>query len=138
MRGLAFGLLCLVLLIGGCGGSDSESVGGTGGGGHDAARSQGTELPKDFPQDVLIYKPSTVTTVVTTAEGYVASLTSADDKVKIVESYKKEMKAKGWTEESTIAVGPQTVLIYEKGKRLANISVGPLGEQIQITLTVTR
>jgi hypothetical protein len=131
---------CFVIVAGGCGkGQETVTVGGgPEGGGFEATMGEGAAIPKDFPSDVFLYESATVTAVIDTDDGYTVSAVTKDDKGKIIEACKKKMTAQGWTQESSVTMGPQSVLVYEKGKRTANIAIGTVGDQIQVNVTVTK
>jgi len=96
-----------------------------------------TEIPKDFPDDVFIYRPSEVIMAMKVPEGYSLTLTSNDDRSKILDIYKQKMNTKGWTEETSIIMGPQSTLVYKKNDRVANISVITSDKALHINLVVT-
>jgi hypothetical protein len=96
-----------------------------------------TEIPKDFPDDVFIYQPSKAVMAMELDEGYSIAMTTHDDRIKVVGAYRQEMKARGWTEETSMDMGAQSVLVYEKKGRTANVSVVPMEGALQINMTVT-
>jgi len=96
-----------------------------------------TEIPSDFPDDVFIYRPSKVLMAMKVPEGYSLTLTSSDDRSKILDTYKQKMDAKGWTEETSMIMGPQSMLVYRKNGRTASISVITSEKALQINLVVT-
>ena len=96
-----------------------------------------TRIPKGFPDDVFIYQPSKAVMAMEIDEGYSIALTTRDDRLKVVGAYRQEMKAKGWTEEASMDMGSQSVLVYEKKGRNANISIVPMEGALQINVTVT-
>ena len=96
------------------------------------------EVPKDFPKDVFLYSPSKQVMTMKMPGGFSIALSTNDAKTKIVEAYKREMKAKGWTEHTVIDAGQDWIGVYEKDKRSVNISVTPGDEgTIQIGVMVT-
>jgi len=95
-----------------------------------------TEIPKDFPADVPLYQPSKAVGAVTVTGGYSVSLTTGDDAAKVAASYKEQMTSQGWSEQASMNVGGQTVLVYEKEGRATNIAVMPADGQTSITVTV--
>lgn len=155
-------LLCLVLIATGCSKTPEEKViekrieeatgadaevdlsrkgmkisGETEGGEFTVSTGEGTEIPKDFPADVFIYRPSKVMTAMKMPEGQSLALTTKDNGPKIAETYKREMTAKGWSEQASMNMGAQSVLVYEKKERAANITIAPMDGETQITVTVT-
>ncbi|MCK4605482.1 MAG: hypothetical protein KAU41_12470 [Deltaproteobacteria bacterium] len=96
-----------------------------------------TEIPKDFPDDVFIYRPSKAVMAMKVPDGYSITLTTSDNRSKILSTYREEMNAKGWSEETSMIMGPQSVLVYKKNDRVANISIITSDKALQITVTVT-
>ncbi|MFP3870500.1 MAG: hypothetical protein ACLFVT_06430 [Syntrophobacteria bacterium] len=155
-------LLCMVLLAVGCGQSAEERAmeeqieketaadtdvdvskkgmkvtGETEGGEYTVTTGGKTEIPKNFPADVFIYRPSKAVMAMEIPEGHSIALTTQDDQSKVLSAYKREMTAKGWSEETSMNMGSQSVLVYEKNGRAANISVVPSEKEVQINVTVT-
>ena len=95
-----------------------------------------TEIPKDFPDDVFIYRPSKAVMAIKIPEGYSITLTTSDNRSKVLSSYREEMNAKGWSEETSIIMGPQSVLVYKKNDRVANISIITSDKALQINVAV--
>jgi len=154
-------LLCVVLLAAGCGESAEERIvekqiekatgadadvdfskdgmkvtGKTDEGKFTIATGEKTEIPKDFPTDVFIYRPSKAIMVMKIPEGYSVALTTQDDRSKVVSAYGREMEAKGWSEEASMNMGPQLMIVYKKNERTANISIGSSDQGLQINVMV--
>lgn len=152
---------CLILMLTGCGGSPDEAIiekqieqatgsdadvdisedsykisGKTEDGEFSLSSGEGTEVPADFPDDVLIYLPSSVSMTMNMPEGQSLTLTTGDDSEKIEEAYKREMIAKGWVEEASIDMQSQLMLAYKKDDRVANITIVPSDGETQIMLIV--
>lgn len=155
------GLSCLLLMFAGCGGSPDEAAmerqieqatgydadvdisgnnlsmsGKTGDGEFSLSSGEGTEVPADFPDDVLIYSPSKVSMTMNAPEGQSLTLTTSDDSKKIEETYKREMIDKGWSEQVSMNMGSQSMLSYKKGDRVASITIMPSDDGTQIMLIV--
>ena len=96
-----------------------------------------TEIPADFPDDVFIYRPSEVVMAMKVPEGYSLTLTSSDDRSKILDTYRQKMHTNGWTEQTSMSMGPQSMLVYRKNDRTASISVITSEKALQINLVVT-
>lgn len=96
-----------------------------------------TEIPKDFPDDVFIYRPSKAVMAMKLPEGYSLTLTTSDDRSKVLSTYRKEMNAKGWSEETSVIMGPQSMIGYKKNDRVANISIITSDKALQINVAVT-
>jgi len=103
-----------------------------------ASSGEGAEIPKDFPADVFIYSPSRVMTAMDMPKGGVLGLTTADDVPTIAETYKREMTARSWSEQSAVKNGERLMLVYEKEERIANITIGAKDGAAQIMVTVTK
>jgi len=156
-------LLCLILMLAGCGKSPEEKAiekavekstgadaevdlsnkgmkisGKTEEGAFSLSTGEGTEIPKDFPADVLIYRPSKVGSAMNMPEGQSIALTTSDDSTKVAETYKREMTAKGWSEQASMNMGAQSMLVYEKEERVAHITIAPMDGETQITVMVTK
>ena len=50
----------------------------------------------------------------------------------------REMTGKGWTEESSMQMGPNSVLVYEKGGRSATVTIASTEDIRTIHLTVAK
>jgi len=96
------------------------------------------EVPKDFPADVLVYRPSKVVTAANMPEGQSLALTTSDESTKVVEAYKREMVAQGWSEQTSLNMGAQSMLVYEKENRAANVTIAPTDGETQVTMMVTK
>lgn len=152
---------CLILMLTGCGGRPDEAIieeqieqatgsdadvdisgdsyqisGETEDGAFSLSSGEGTEIPEDFPGDVPIYSPSTVSMSMNVPEGQSLTLTTGDDSKKIVEFYKGEMVANEWSEQASMNMGSQSILSYKKDDRVANITIVPSDDETQIMLIV--
>ncbi|MBW1850765.1 MAG: hypothetical protein JRJ15_04925 [Deltaproteobacteria bacterium] len=94
------------------------------------------EIPKDFPSDVLIYSPSTAVMAMKMPEGHIVSLTTTDDVKAVRKTYQQKMKAKGWSEETSMNMSGQSMLIYKKENRIASISIAQADDATQISVSV--
>lgn len=97
---------------------------------------ESVEIPKDFPTDVPIYSPSKAVMAMKMPEGHSVSLTTTKDVAEVAKSYQQEMKAKGWSEETSMNMGGQSVLMYKKENRVTTISIAQAKGGTQISLTV--
>jgi hypothetical protein len=116
---------------------EMKITGETEGGKYTVTTGKETEIPKDFPDDVFIYRPSKAIMAMKIPEGYSIALATRDDRSKVLSAYRQKMKAKGWSEETYMSMGPQSVLVYKKNDRAANISIVPSDKTLQINVTVT-
>lgn len=92
-------------------------------------------LPDNFPEDIPIYAGSALDMAMEVPQGYSLSLTTQDDVSKVAEWYLKEMVDKGWTKEAFMEMGKQTMLVFKKGKRGANLAISHDKDQTRISLT---
>jgi len=161
MKRFYLSLCCLLLLVNGCGDSTEEKVvekqieKATGGkadvdlsdkGMKITGESEGekysvttgvaTEIPKNFPVDVLIYQPSKAVQAVEVTGGYSLSLTTSDGVEKVAASYKEQMVSKGWAEQVSMNLGGQTMLVYEKESRTASIAIMAMEGETHITVSI--
>ncbi|MGB5409059.1 MAG: hypothetical protein WBN43_20030 [Thiogranum sp.] len=158
-----FCLLCLILVLTGCGKApeqtatenkieDSSRVdtkvdvqknemtvsGETGKEKRTISSGEGAEVPKDFPADVYIYRPSRVMTAMDMPKGTSLGLTTDDDVPIVAETYKREMTARNWSEQTSMKEGERWMLGYHKEERIASIAIGSMGGAAQIMVTVTK
>ncbi|OKY76894.1 MAG: hypothetical protein BM485_02205 [Desulfobulbaceae bacterium DB1] len=161
MKKFYLALCCCLLLVNGCGNSTEEKViekqieketggkadvdlakkgmkitGETEGEKYSVTTGEVTEIPKDFPADVYLYQPSKAVQAVEVTGGYSVSLTTPDGVEKVAARYKEQMVSQGWAEQASMNMGGQTILIYEKDGRAANIAVMPLEGETHITVTI--
>ena len=115
-----------------------EVTGETQGGKYTVSSGEATEIPDGFPADVFIYQPSKTIMAMEIPEGYSVALTTRDEQSEVLSAYSREMETKGWSEETSMSMGNQSVLVYEKDERTANISIVPSGKENQINVTVTK
>jgi len=153
----------LIFLASGCGKSDEEEKiekqieestgaeadvdlsrksmkvsGKTEGGEYTVTSGEGTGIPEGFPEDVFIYRPSKTGMAMEIPQGYSVALTTGDEASKVRSAYSREMEAKGWSEQTSMNMENQSVLVYEKDDRLANITIVSSGKEIQVSVTVTK
>jgi hypothetical protein len=158
-----FCILCLILVLAGCEKTPEQtatekkiedSIGAdtkvdppknemtiteeTGEGKYTISSGEGAEIPKDFPADVFIYRPSKVINALDMPEGSSLGLTTTDDVPTVAETYKREMTARSWSEQTAVNDGAQSMLVYEKEERIANITIAPMDDATQIGVTVTK
>ena len=111
---------------------------GTEKGKYSIATGDNAEIPEDFPSDIFIYRPSSVTAAIDTPEGSILGLTTDDDVSTITETYKSEMAANSWSEQTSVKNNEQLILVYEKDERIAHISITPIDGAIEIGVKVTK
>jgi len=158
-----FCALCLILVLAGCGKAPEQTAtekkiedaggvdtkvdlekkevtitGKTEGGKYTSSSGEEAEIPKDFPADVYVYRPSKVMTAMDMPEGGALGLTTDDDVPTVAETYKREMTARNWSEQTSVENGGRFMLVYEKQERIANIAIGSKDGAAQIMLTVSK
>ena len=161
MKKYLFCLSCLILMLAGCGRKAEEKAveksieqatganadvdltdngmkisGKTEEGDFSLTSGEGIEVPDDFPSDVFVYKPSSVNAVVNLPQGRSLTLTTGDDSKTVLEAYKREMTAKGWSEKMSMNMGNQAMFSFEKEGRVAQITVGREDDETQIVMVV--
>ena len=99
-------------------------------------------LPADWPTDVTAYAGATIqysgsTNPATGKAGAAAVLMTADKPEKVVEFYKADLRAKGWTIATTMQGQGTNILGATKGNRALSIMVaGSPDDQTSITIGV--
>lgn len=101
------------------------------------ASGAAAKVPKNFPEDVLVYPGSEIVSAVSVPEGFSLILKSKDAADKVVGQYKEEMADKGWKEDAAINMGTQAILTYKKDNRTISMIIGTEDNAAQIALTVT-
>ena len=94
------------------------------------------EMPKDFPADVYVLSGAEVVSSISAPGGINLALKSTSSKADVVAKYSAEMKAQGWTTQSTMDMGETAMLSFEKGDRQASVIVQVEGGATSINLTV--
>ena len=158
-----FCIVCLIFVLAGCGKTPEQTTtekkieepasvdtkvdvqknemtlnGARKGEAYTSSSGEATEIPKDFPADMYIYRPSRIMTAMDMPEGGALVLTTSDDVSTVAEAYKREMTARSWFEQSAVKNGERLMLVYEKEERIANITIGSMDGAAQIMVTVTK
>jgi len=85
---------------------------------------KGTELPKDFPSDILVYEAAEILHSASRgADGFSVSMQTQDALGKVVEFHKKAMEAQGWQSETAMDMPNRAMLVYKKGERMAHLMI---------------
>ena len=154
-------LFCLVLILAGCGKETQEAAmekkieeatggdadvdltdkgitvkGKTEEGKYEMTAGDEAELPEDFPDDVYIYGPSRTVMTMKVPEGHSVTLSTKDDKSKVLSAYKKEMTGRGWSEEGSMDMGISSMLMFEKGERATTVTISTSDTDVLIVITV--
>jgi len=93
--------------------------------------SGAASVPEGFPEDVMVYAGK-ITTAMKMPEGFMVTIETDDAVEKVVAAYNEAMKAKGWTQENSLALGEQTMLGYKKDARTTAVIVA-INEQSKKT-----
>ncbi|WP_126456864.1 hypothetical protein [Sulfuriflexus mobilis] len=94
------------------------------------------KLPKEFPDDIPIYPAAKVISSMQMPEGFSVVMTSGDDIDKVIATLEQEMTANGWTVTQTMSMGTHSTLLYVKKERSANVAIGTMGSETQISISV--
>ena len=94
------------------------------------------DMPKDFPADVYVLSGADVVSSISTPGGANLTLKSANSKADVVARYAAEMKAQGWTTETTMDMGETAMLSFAKDNRQASVIVQAENGATDINLTV--
>lgn len=103
-------------------------------------KSEGTEIPGNFPSDVYLVKGE-IETVGSMASGEGEMITVVinpkDGFNDVVTKIKKEMKANGWTSTMNMNMGGEAMLMYTKGENSATITVTTNDNKVEAAYMVT-
>ncbi len=96
------------------------------------------ELPADFPKDVPTYPGMKIVSAITDASqnAIIISATTSDAMSTVVDHFKKEVGANGWSETMAMPSGDMTTLQFSKGERTLSVMVMVQGQDTAIHLTV--
>lgn len=103
------------------------------------------KLPKDFPEDIPIYKPSKVMgSMSNTLEGkktFVVTLSTKDALDEVNDFYKNGLVKEGWTEKSALSGGDGSSkfasLGYEKGGNLVTITISRVNDDKETQVAIS-
>lgn len=85
---------------------------------------EGTELPKDFPEDMPVYKNAVILHTATSGKDmFTVSLQSKDPVKTVSDFYKSTMESKGWESQTTMDMPNRSILAYKKGNRVASLMI---------------
>lgn len=161
MKRFYLSLCCFLLLLNGCGNSVEEKAvekrieketgaktdvdlsekgvkitGESEGEKFSISSGESTQIPEGFPKDVLLYKPSEAVAAIAVSGGYSVTFSTPDDMAKVTSSYKEQMASEGWSEQASMNMGGQTILVYEKDGRGANVAIMSDEGKTQISVTL--
>jgi hypothetical protein len=99
---------------------------------------EGTKIPENFPDDVVVPKGATVTAAMSLPNGHSVSFQSKESVDDVLGAYKTGMPKKGWSQQASVAMGGQSVLMFKKDNRVTNVSASSTEGTTWITLTVAK
>ncbi len=95
------------------------------------------ELPDNFPKDVPVYPKAKVTVALTAPGGGVmASFESSDDAQAVIDFYKEQLVAKGWTLDNEIERSRMVQIDSSSGGRRLTTTVARSGPTTKFTVTM--
>ena len=93
-------------------------------------------IPAEFPKDIYVDKSAKVRMAMRNPGGFALTLETDQTVEKVVEKYAGEMKAQGWTQESSVDMGAQKMLAFRKEKRQVSLMVAKSDKATQVVVTV--
>lgn len=109
------------------GDSISYSIGGAEG--YTVSSGQGTQLPEEFPADVLVFDDAEIMSAVESADGLMVNLSSNADPDEIKAAYLASFDDHGWQQESLNNIGDMWYAQYSKGERRVQVMLMPGNNQ---------
>ena len=114
----------------------SYAIGGENG--YKATSGQGTQLPEDFPDDVLVYDDAEIVSTVESADAVMVNLSIEADPEDIKTSYLDFFENNGWQQEGLGDFGAMWNTHYTKGTRAVSLLLyPPQGNDEPSTLMLT-
>ena len=105
----------------------SYSIGGAEG--YTVSSGQGTQLPEEFPDDVLVFDDAEIMSAVESADGLMVNLSSDADPDEIKAAYLASFDDNGWQQESLNNIGEMWYAQYSKGTRRVQVMLMPGNSQ---------
>ena len=99
----------------------SYSIGGAEG--YTVSSGQGTQLPEEFPDDVLVFDDAEIMSAVDSADGIMVNLSSDADPDDIKAAYLEFFEDNGWQQEVLLDYGAMWSTTYTKGARSLMVSL---------------
>ena len=93
------------------------------------------QLPDNFPADIPILEGSTLDMAMEVPQGYSLSFSTQEGVSTVSEWYLNAMIDQGWTKETVMDMGTQTMLVFSKGERGVNVAISADNGQTRISLT---
>jgi hypothetical protein len=96
------------------------------------------KIPEGFPSDIFIFKPSDmIGSMEGAGTGYSIAMKTSKDVATVAEAYKKAMIGNGWKQKAAMDMGTQSMLVYEKDKRAANIVISQKNKETSIAIVAS-
>ena len=95
-------------------------------------------LPADFPKDVHLIKGAKIQMAMKVPQGQMIQLQLSQSMSQVVSVYDTEMKAQGWTQEASMAMGEAHSAAYRKDKRLVSLMISKTEDGSAAVITVTQ
>ncbi len=97
-------------------------------------------LPADFPKDIYVVSGAKIQTAMKMPEGHMLQLSVGQEKSKVADSYVSEMKAHGWTSDTSMDMGDTSSRIFKKDNRQVAVIITrkDAGSEVMITLTTEK
>ena len=103
-------------------------------------KSEGNEIPENFPKDIYLVKGEIESSgSMSSGEGEIITvvINPKDGFKDVVAKIKKEMKANGWTSSMNMNMESEAVQMYTKGKNSATITVNGKNDKVEAAYMVT-
>lgn len=95
------------------------------------------ELPKGFPSDIPLFKPSEIKRSAIIGPMTAVTLESSASIDQVSEYYKKELPTKGWSTGGLFEMGEKGFTgLFSKGERRLTVSVSPLGGEDKVSINL--
>ncbi len=104
------------------------------------AFGKNVEMPKDFPQDIPVYKSMTLAVAHSQPEDktFMVQGVTSDAVAKVAAFYAAETAKQGWTEESNMEQGDEMrAVVYKKEQRSLNLVLATTDEGTSIMITTS-
>jgi len=94
-------------------------------------------LPADFPKDIYVIKGAKIQTALKMPDRYMIQLSIEQEKSKVANTYVSEMKAQGWTSDTSMDTGDTSIRIFKKDKRQTAVNIAKKDSASEVMLTST-
>ncbi len=105
------------------------------------AFGKNVEMPKDFPQDIPVYKSMTLAMAHSQPEDktFMVQGVTSDAVAKVAAFYADELKKQEWAEDSNIEQGDKMrAVVYKKDQRSLNLVLATTDEGTSIMITTSQ